>query len=377
MPPNIVNEDARFMWRALELAEKALPLCHPNPAVGAVIVRDGRILGEGFTQKAGGNHAEIEALKDARHNGQDVRGATAYVTLEPCSHFGRTPPCADRLVREGLARVVAAMADPNPSVDGRGFAVLREAGVEVETGVLEDRARYLNRAFCRKMTTNRPWVMLKTGMSLDAKTALPDGASQWITSEASRSDARRLRASCGAILTGSGTVLADNPRMTARLQDVSSHEPLRIVLDTNMRVDPQAKVFEGGNAIWCVHEARREVKAAMEKRGVQVWELPLAKAGLDLEALMKRLSSLPLNSVMLEAGAVLSGAFLASGLVDEIVAYVAPVVLGPGRPAFDVPALERLDAAKRYVLADVRRFGDDLKLTYLSKEQEDYVYRDC
>ena len=377
MPPNIVNEDARFMWRALELAEKALPLCHPNPAVGAVIVRDGRILGEGFTQKAGGNHAEIEALKDARHKGQDVRGATAYVTLEPCSHFGRTPPCADRLVREGLARVVAAMADPNPSVDGRGFAVLREAGVEVETGVLEDRARYLNRAFCRKMTTNRPWVMLKTGMSLDAKTALSDGTSRWITSEESRCDARRLRASCGAILTGSGTVLADNPRMTARLQDVSSHEPLRIVLDTNMRVDPQAKVFEGGNAIWCVHEARREVKAAMEKRGVQVWELPLAKAGLDLEALMKRLSSLPLNSVMLEAGAVLSGAFLASGLVDEIVAYVAPVVLGPGRPAFDVPALERLDAAKRYVLADVRRFGDDLKLTYLSKEQEDYVYRDC
>lgn len=356
------------MREALSLAQTSLGISSPNPSVGCVIVRDGRVIGRGATRPAGQNHAEIEAIEDALAHGESVAGSTVYVTLEPCSHFGRTPPCAKRLVHERVSRVVAATVDPNPAVAGRGFAILKSAGIAVDVGLFEKEARFLNRDFFFKMKTGKPWVRLKTAISLDAKTALKNGESQWITGEAARRDARRFRAISGAVITGSGTVTSDNPRMTARLECEGAPEPWRVVLDTKMALDPTARIFEGGRALWCVGEVNPEKRDAASKNGIELYVAAKKGEHLDLEDVLTRVAALDVNGIMIEAGATLSGAFLAANLVNEILAYVAPVVIGPGRDAFTIPALVRLSEAKRFQLADCTRLAEDLRLTLITKE---------
>jgi diaminohydroxyphosphoribosylaminopyrimidine deaminase/5-amino-6-(5-phosphoribosylamino)uracil reductase len=351
--------DHAHMARALQLAERGLYTTSPNPRVGCVIVRDGRVVGEGWHERAGAPHAEIHALKAA---GDAARGATVYVTLEPCSHHGRTPPCAEALVNAGVARVVAAMSDPNPLVACGGIAMLTLAGVAAEVGLMEAEARALNPGFVSRMTRQRPWVRLKTASTLDGKTALANGASQWITGEAARADVQALRARACAILTGSGTVLADNPRMNVRDFDIG-RQPLRVVVDSALRTPADAAILP---ALLACHHADAASRAALEQAGAEVIELPGADDHVDLTALLRQLAQRGVNELHVEAGATLNGALLAGGWVDEWVAYVAPMAVGDdARGLFALPPLESLADAARFRLSDVRRFGDDLRLTLL------------
>lgn len=358
-----MNDDIKYMRRALELARLARPISPPNPSVGCVIVRDGLVLGEGFTQRTGGDHAEIQAIKDALVKGHKLDGATVYVTLEPCSHFGRTPPCADRLIREGVSRVVIACEDPNPKVSGRGIAVLRNAKIEVITGVCEKEAREINIGFMTRMTQKRSWVRLKVAMSLDGFTALPSGQSQWITSEAAREDGVRWRSVAGAVVTGLGTVSIDNPQMTARVDGkLCDRQPLRVVLDSQLRVDPESRIFDLPGALVIAARGDRASVTALKQRGVEVLMVPGAAGHVDLRAVLKELTRREVNEVHVEAGSVLSGAFLEADLVDEIVCYIAPKVLGQGRPAFAMPALKNLNDAARWQLIEQKTIGDDVRL---------------
>ena len=363
-PRVFTDDDRRFMRLALDLSKNAEILSAPNPSVGCVIVKDGRVIGQGYTQAAGADHAEVSALKDAVLRGECVQGSTVYVTLEPCSHYGRTPPCALALIRHGIARAVVAAVDPNKLVSGKGVRMLREAGIRVDVGLMREQALYANRSFFKKMQTGRPWVRLKIAMSLDARTALSNGMSQWITSEEARFDARRSRAHAGIVMTGCGTVLRDNPQMTARLGESGAHEPLRMVLDTSMRVSPDAKIFSNSGAIWCVaHEDLEK----MERLGgdVEIWRLPERRGRLDLDVLMDRIAETDCNEVMLEAGGTLSGAMLEAGYVDEIQCYLAPKILGPGREGFVVPAIENLALAKQFRIEELQKVGSDAKITLL------------
>ncbi|WP_324781245.1 bifunctional diaminohydroxyphosphoribosylaminopyrimidine deaminase/5-amino-6-(5-phosphoribosylamino)uracil reductase RibD [Thiobacillus sedimenti] len=347
------------MARALQLAARGLYTTTPNPRVGCVIVRDGAVVGEGWHERAGAPHAEVHALKAA---GVAARGATAYVTLEPCSHHGRTPPCAEALVDAGVARVVAAMTDPNPLVAGRGISILTLAGIRAEVGLMEAEARALNAGFVSRMTRQRPWVRLKTASTLDGKTALANGASQWITGAAARADVQRLRARACAILTGSGTVLADNPRMNVRDFDIG-RQPLRVVVDSGLRTPADAAILPA--LIACRH-AEPGARAALEAAGAEVVEFPEADGRVDLAALLARLAQRGINEVHVEAGAALNGALLTAGLVDEWVAYVAPMAVGDdARGLFAGPPLMALADAARFRLHDVRQVGDDLRLTLL------------
>jgi diaminohydroxyphosphoribosylaminopyrimidine deaminase/5-amino-6-(5-phosphoribosylamino)uracil reductase len=345
------------MARALQLAARGLCTTSPNPRVGCVIVRDDVVVGEGWHERAGTPHAEIHALKAA---GDRARGATVYVTLEPCSHHGRTPPCAEALVDAGVARVVAAMNDPNPLVAGGGISILTLAGIRAELGLMEAEARALNPGFVSRMTRGRPWVRLKTASTLDGKTALANGRSQWITGEAARADVQRLRARACAILTGSGTVLADNPRMNVRDVDIG-RQPLRVVVDSRLRTPANAAILPALVACHCADPAAR---AALEAAGAEVVELPGADDRVDLAALLTLLAQRGVNEVHVEAGAALNGALLTAGLVDEWVAYVAPMAVGDdARGLFShAAALTSLDAAARFRLSDVRQIGSDLRL---------------
>lgn len=351
--------DSLHMSRALQLARRGLLTTTPNPRVGCVIVKDGRVVGEGWHERAGTPHAEIHALKAA---GEAARGATAYVTLEPCSHHGRTPPCAEALIEAGVGRVVAAMSDPNPLVAGGGISMLVLAGIQAEVGLLEAEARALNPGFVSRMTRKRPWVRLKTASTLDGKTALANGQSQWITGAAARADVHTLRARACAVLTGSGTVLADDPRMTVRDFDIG-RQPLRVVVDSALRTPPDAAILP---ALVACHRAPPAARAALERAGAEVVELPGPDGRVDLAALLTLLAQRGINELHVEAGAALNGALLAARLVDEWVAYVAPMAVGDAaRGLFAQPPLAKLADAARFRLADVRQVGADLRLTLL------------
>ena len=349
--------DHLYMAHALRLAARGLYTTTPNPRVGCVIVRDDCIVGEGWHQRAGSPHAESHALAVA---GAAARGATAYVTLEPCSHHGRTPPCAQALVEAGVARVVAAMSDPNPLVAGSGIDMLTLAGIAAEVGLMEAEARALNPGFVSRMTRQRPWLRLKTASTLDGKTALANGTSQWITGEAARSDVQHYRARACAILTGSGTVRADNPRMTVREFEIG-RQPLRVVVDSTLAMSPHAAVLP---ALVACHDAPSAARGALERAGAEVVELPGTAGRVDLAALLGLLAQRGVNELHVEAGAALNGALLAAGFVDEWIAYVAPIAVGDGaRGVFSGPPLAMLADAAQFRLADVRALGGDLRLT--------------
>jgi len=356
-----VPRDAFYMAQAISLAKKGRYTTDPNPRVGCVLVRDGAVIGQGWHVKAGQGHAEIEALK----NLPDAKGATAYVTLEPCSHQGRTPPCCDALIRAGVSRVVAAMQDPNPKVSGSGLEKLKEAGIEVICGVLQEDALALNRGFIKRMTENRPFVRSKLAMSLDGRTAMASGESKWITSNEARADVHRLRAESSAILTGINTVLADDPALNARI-DEDVLQPVRVVLDThlNMPVTAQmAKLPERSLILTCAQNQQKQ--SALQQAGFEVYQLPDKNGRLDLHAVMDFLGQQQINELLVEAGSVLNGALLAEDLVDEYVIYMAPCILGDqGRGLFNLPGLQRMADKKQLKLRDVRQVGQDLKLTY-------------
>ena len=354
------------MARALQLARRGLFSTPPNPSVGCVIVdRDGAVVGEGHHERAGGPHAEVEALRQA---GAAARGATVYVSLEPCTHFGRTPPCADALLEAGIGRVIAAMRDPNPSVDGGGLQRLARAGVSVAVGLLEGEARELNRGFVSRMSRGRPWVTLKVGTSLDGRTALANGASQWITGPAARADVQRLRARASAILTGIGTVLADDPALTVREPALvrAGRPPLRVVFDSRLRTPVTAKLLcDGGpTLLFARTDAIDSRGGALRVAGVAVEGLPSDAAGIDLAAALARLAQLECNEVLVESGPTLAGAFIVARLVDEIVLYVAPTLLGDAaRPLARLPVLEQMTQRQDFDWVDARSVGADLRLT--------------
>ncbi|WP_278427379.1 bifunctional diaminohydroxyphosphoribosylaminopyrimidine deaminase/5-amino-6-(5-phosphoribosylamino)uracil reductase RibD [Pantoea dispersa] len=361
--------DAHYMARALELARRGQYTTTPNPNVGCVIVRDGAIVGEGWHQRAGEPHAEVHALRMA---GDHARGATAYVTLEPCSHHGRTPPCCDALIAAGVSRVVAAMQDPNPQVAGRGLYRLQQAGIDVSHGLMMNEAEALNRGFLKRMRTGFPWIQLKLGASLDGRTAMASGESQWITSAAARRDVQRLRARSSAILTTSATVLADNPSLTVRWDELSEtvrqqldesqlRQPVRVVIDSQQRVTPQHRLIAQPGETWLM---RTEADAQSWPPGVSQIEVPPRGEQLDLVAMMMLLGQRQINSVWVEAGAGLAGALLQAGLVDELIVYLAPKLLGnAARGLCALPGLETLADAPALNFSDVRQVGDDLRLT--------------
>jgi diaminohydroxyphosphoribosylaminopyrimidine deaminase/5-amino-6-(5-phosphoribosylamino)uracil reductase len=351
-------DDHCYMARALELAERGLYTTTPNPRVGCVVVRDGKIIGEGWHQHAGGPHAEVNALAAA---GASVKGATAYVSLEPCSHHGRTPPCARALVSSGVARVVAAMRDPNPEVAGKGFALLEQAGIAVEHGLLEGEASELNVGFVTRMTCRRPWIRMKIAASLDGKTALNDGRSQWITGPAARRDGHAWRARACAVLTGVGTVRDDDPQLTVR--DVeTTRQPVRIVVDSRLETPAGARVLQGGALIAAAvnNPSKRD---ALQGQGAEIVMLPNASGKVELGALMEELGRREMNEVHVEAGFKLNGSLLREGLVDEFLFYLAPSIIGDqARGMFDLPALESLSGRRALQVRDIRMIESDIRV---------------
>ncbi|MBS0308008.1 MAG: bifunctional diaminohydroxyphosphoribosylaminopyrimidine deaminase/5-amino-6-(5-phosphoribosylamino)uracil reductase RibD [Proteobacteria bacterium] len=349
------------MQVALEWAAQGLFTTTPNPRVGCVLVKDSNIIGTGFTQPAGQAHAEVQALHDAVQRGHTVRGATAYVTLEPCNHHGRTPPCTDALIEAGVARVVAAIRDPNPLVAGQGLARLQAAGIEVVAGVLENVAREMNIGFFSRMERGRPWVRMKAAASLDGKTALYDGQSQWITSEAARNDGHRWRAQACAILTGIGTVNQDDPHMTVRGVD-TPRQPRRIVVDSKLQISPQARILDGGGA-WVVTAISDPLKEAqLQARGVEIIRLPNAWGKVDLPALLLELGRRQINELHVEAGSRLNGALIEADCVDELLLYLAPSLLGDAQGLFAMRAPSTLDASRKLKFHDIKQIGADVRI---------------
>jgi len=391
--------DHAHMARALRLAERGLQTTQPNPRVGCVLAHSDEVVGEGWHERAGEPHAEVFALRAA---GARARGATAYVTLEPCAHFGRTPPCAEALIAAGVARVVAACEDPNPKVAGGGFAACRAAGIAVDVGLMRDAARELNRGFLSRIERGRPWVRVKLAQSLDGRTALANGASQWITGPAARADVQRWRARSSAILTGSGTVLADNPRLTVRINSLSpdavggegrgegaapspastqglhhaltqpsppnefggeGYKPLRVVLDRTLRTPAGANVLDGSTPTLILHAPHA---APTDTRFAAAELVPVAldtDGPLDLAAVLEFLAARGVNELQVEAGATLCGALFARGLVDELLLYVAPLLLGDSaRPLMALPPLARMADAPRWRVLDRRSVGSDIRI---------------
>jgi len=352
---------------ALTHARQATPLSDPNPRVGCVIAdAEGRILGQGHTQQRGGPHAEIMALRDAAARGHATAGAIAYVTLEPCSHHGRTGPCCDALVAAGIRKVVASIADPNPLVAGQGFERLRAAGVDVEVGPGAMQSRELNIGFFSRMVRKTPWVRLKAAASLDGKTALPNGVSQWITGEAARADGHAWRARASAILTGVGTVLDDDPRLDVRHAE-TARQPQLVVVDSQLQTPPAAQLFMAPRAVWIYAATRNDAKAAaLEARGATVSYLPNAQGKVDLPALMADLARREVNELHVEAGHKLNGSLMREGLLDELLLYLAPKLLGDGMGiathAFAGGPLSSLSDALPLEFRSADRLGDDLRI---------------
>jgi diaminohydroxyphosphoribosylaminopyrimidine deaminase / 5-amino-6-(5-phosphoribosylamino)uracil reductase len=361
------NFDRTAMQRALALAARGMQTSDPNPRVGCVIARGERIVGEGWHERAGEAHAEVAALRAA---GNNATGATVYVTLEPCSHQGRTAPCAMALTAARVARVVYAIADPNPLVNGRGAAALREAGITVEAGLLEAEARELNAGFVKRMQQGRPFVRVKLAMSLDGRTALANGQSKWITGELARQDVHGWRARSSAIMTGIGTVLSDDPRLDVRLPAETSatpaRQPMRIVLDSQLRTPPAAQMFGvGGEVLILTGLAALDATraAALSARGARVESLPAGADGIELTAVLDRLGELEVNELLVEAGATLAGRLLRQQLVDELIVYVAPRLLGPtARALVELPELSVLADAPGFAFVEAAPVGEDLRL---------------
>src|SRR6266850_477805 len=351
--------DHGFMEQALELAGRGLNTTTPNPRVGCVIVKDGALVGSGWHEKAGLPHAEVLALKEA---GDRARGAALYANLEPCSHHGRTPPCVDAIVASGIKRVVAAMQDPSPKVAGSGFAKLRTAGITVEHGLKEDEARELNIGFVSRMTRGRPWMRMKIAASLDGRTALANGKSQWITGEAARQDGHRWRARACALLTGFGTVRDDDPQLNVRGVD-TPRQPLKIVVDSKFETSPSARLLEEGKTlvVGAVNDARRI--ASLKKAGAEVVIIPNDGGKVELFKLMEELARRELNEIHVEAGAKLNGSLLRAGVVDELLVYLAPSVIGDsGRGMFHLPEITELSRASALKIREAERIGPDLRI---------------
>jgi diaminohydroxyphosphoribosylaminopyrimidine deaminase/5-amino-6-(5-phosphoribosylamino)uracil reductase len=352
-------DDHRLMARALELAERGLYTTTPNPRVGCVIVNGGEIVGEGWHEKAGLPHAEINALAAA---GSRSRGATAYVSLEPCVHQGRTGPCSTALVEAGVARVVAALQDPNPLVASGGLALLRDKGVDVACGLLEHEARELNIGFVSRMTRGRPWVRLKVAASLDGRTALNNGRSQWITGEAARRDGHRWRARACAILTGAGTVRDDDPQLTVREVE-TSRQPLRIVVDSKLETPPTARILKGGGVLVAAAQEDKAKIAALRATGAEVLVMPNSAGKVELGDLFRELARRGMNEVHVEAGSRLNGSLLQEGQVDEFLIYLAPSIIGDAAHGmFHLPELTELAGRRQLNILDTRMIGPDIRV---------------
>ena len=353
--------DAEYMARAIALAKKGLYTTDPNPRVGCVLVKNKQMIAEGWHYRAGQNHAEIEALAKI----DEAAGATAYVTLEPCSHQGKTGPCSDALIKAGIKRVVIAMQDPNPLVSGAGIKKLQAAGIEVVCGVLEQDAKALNPGFIKRMQQGLPFIQSKLAMSLDGRTAMASGESKWITSAASRQDVHRLRAQSSAVLTGINTILADDPLLNARV-DFDVQQPVRVVLDSQLRIPLTAKILaDKSSPVWIFTCSRNSEKIqALKDAGATLFIQSDKLARPDLSVVFKTLAEQQINQVWVEAGATLNGALLDSGLVDEWLVYMAPCVLGDsGRGLFHLPGLENMAERKSLLFKQIRHVGPDLKLT--------------
>ena len=351
--------DHGMMARALQLAERGLWTTSPNPRVGCVLVREGEIVGEGWHERAGEPHAEVHALRAA---GELARGATAYVTLEPCSHHGRTPPCAEALIAAGVTRVVAAMRDPNPLVAGNGLAMLQAAGIETACGLLENEARELNIGFVARMTRGRPWLRLKAAASLDGKTALNNGISQWITGLEARRDGHRWRARACAILTGIGTVRDDDPQLSVREVD-TPRQPLRVVVDSKLEIPLTAKILRGGPVLVAAAVDDEKRANSLRATGAEVVVLPNPHGKVELSGLLEELGRRGINEVHVEAGFKLNGSLLREGLVDELLLYLAPCLIGHDASGlFNLPELASLDGKHRLQVRDLRQIGEDIRL---------------
>jgi len=366
----ILPEDYSFMARAIKLAHKGRYTCHPNPRVGCIIVQKGKVVGEGFHQRAGEPHAEPIALSAA---GDRAKGATAYVTLEPCSHHGRTPPCADALIQSGVSRVVVAMDDPNPKVAGSGLERLRQVGIDVHVGLLESEAQALNPGFIKRMSHGLPFVRCKLAMSLDGRTAMASGESKWITSDAARRDVHRMRALSSAVVTGVGTVIADNASLNVRLSatdlegvesDSDMPSPQRVVLDSKLRMSPQAKMLSlPGQTTILSLEGERERRKALEAAGAEVIAMPEDNGQIDLLAAMRYLAQQEINEILLETGPRLAGNMLQAGLVDELAIYMAPHLMGDsGKGLFHLPGLVHMQDRIELEIADIRAVGRDWRI---------------
>jgi len=347
------------MTRALALAARGLYSTSPNPRVGCVIVRDGEVVGEGWHEAAGMPHAEVNALQQAAAG---ARGATAYVTLEPCSHHGRTPPCSEALIAAGVARVVAAMRDPNPLVSGQGFARLAQAGIQVDQGLLEAEARELNIGFVSRMTRQRPWVRMKIAASLDGRTALANGQSQWITSQAARDDGHHWRARACALLTGIGTLREDDPQLNVRAVQ-TPRQPLKVLIDSRLEASPDAKLFQSGGTLVFAGGSHPEKSAALAARGAEVVVLPNANGKVELPQMLEELARRGVNELHVEAGAKLNGSLLREGCVDELLIYLAPLLIGDaGQGMFHLPEIAQLSRAQRLAIAELTPIGDDVRI---------------
>ena len=357
---HILN-DTDAMTLALQWAAKGMNNTMPNPRIGCVIVRGGVVIGAGHTQPVGQAHAEIEALRDAAARGNDVRGATAYVTLEPCNHHGRTPPCSDALVRAGVKRVVAAMEDPNPLVAGQGLARLAAAGIEVSSGLLADAALEMNIGFFSRMRRGLPWVRVKSAASLDGMTALHNGQSQWITGLEARADGHAWRARACAILTGIGTVKADDPQLTVRGVE-TPRQPQRVIVDSHLEIALDAKVLAGAPSWIVAASAPPDKAAALRDAGHDVLLLPNAAGKVDLPALMRELARREINELHVEAGGKLNGSLIREGCVDELLVYLAPSLLGPAQGMFALGPFDSLAQRQRLTFHEVKQVGDDLRI---------------
>lgn len=354
--------DFTYMERALALAARGMYTTTPNPRVGCVLVKNGEVIGMGFTQPAGHDHAEVRALKDARARGKDPRGATAYVTLEPCSHFGRTPPCASALIDARVEKVIAAMEDPNPSVSGRGLTMLRDAGIDVRCGLLANEAYEMNIGFVSRMTRRRPWVRMKVAATLDGRTGLPTGESQWITGADARADGHAWRARACAILTGIGTVREDDPQLTVRAVD-TPRQPQRILIDSRLDVPLTAKLLDGAPLwVFCGKDAEPSRAAALRERGADLIALANEHGKVDLPAMLGVLADRGINELHVEAGYKLNGSLLREGCVDELLVYLAPSLLGNAPGMFDFAPPTTLDARPHLKFHRIDRLGDDLRI---------------
>ena len=355
--------DTAWMHEALALALQAIGLSEPNPRVGCVIVApNGQVIGRGHTQQAGGPHAEVMALRDAAAQGHGVRGATVVVTLEPCAHQGRTPPCCDALVAAGVQRVVLALQDPNPLVAGRGAARLRAAGIQVAVGPGADEARELNIGFFSRMLRGRPWVRLKAAVSLDGRTALNNGTSQWITGPAARADGHAFRKRAGAVLTGVGTVLDDDPRLDVRLVQ-TARQPLRVVVDSRLETPPTARLLDAPGQV-LIYTAQPDAvrQGALQARGAEIALMAGPAGKIDLNAMLTDLAKRGINELHVEAGHKLNGSFVREGLVDEFLIYMAPKLMGVGRELAAFGPLERLEDSLALRFVSVTPVGDDLRI---------------